>query len=84
MKRCIWPPSWLRWSTKHLRRQRLKTVPFLNAKFDFYQKVQIDGDINGVITMIRFHPKEMVDYLVAWWSSGDMREQWIDEERLTG
>lgn len=58
-------------------------MPLLNAKFDFYQKVTIDRDIQGTITMIRFHQKLAVDYLVAWWNQGDMREQWIDEERLS-
>ena len=54
----------------------------LHAKFDCLSKVLIDGDVPGIVTMIRFHPTGTVDYLVAWWNAGDMREQWIDEARL--
>ena len=55
----------------------------LTAKFNIFDNVIIDGDIKAVITMIRFHPGNTVDYFVAWWSSGSMCEQWIDEGRLT-
>jgi hypothetical protein len=55
----------------------------LHARFDLLSTVTIDGDIKAVVTMVRFHPGRTVDYFVAWWNNGDMREQWIDEERLS-
>jgi hypothetical protein len=57
-------------------------MPSLRSEFYLHQRVRIDDDVPGIITMIRFHPGEEVDYLVAWWSNGEMREQWIDEKRL--
>ena len=58
------------------------------CKFNLLQKVAIDGDVLGIVTMVRFHPSPLidhpaVDYFVAWWPHGTMSESWIDEGRLS-
>ena len=55
----------------------------IRVAFDIHQRVKIDGDVPGIVTMIRIHPGFQVDYFVAWWSAGQMSEQWIDEARLS-
>lgn len=58
-------------------------MPEYNSRFQFGDRVNIDGgDVVGTIVGVLFYAHGS-QALVSWWSAGDLKEQWINDFRLT-